>query len=395
MAELDFYLSDEQRELQRALGEFVAKEITPIAARCDAEEHYPVEILRKLGALGYLGIRFPEKFGGAGGSNLDYAILCEELAYGSGGIALGVYVHMALACAALEAFASEALKRDWLPPALRGERIGAWAFAEAGAGSDAASIATRAVADGEDYRLNGSKLFITNGPIADFLVVVASTAPDQGLKGLSLFLVERERPGFRVGGALSKLGVRASEMAELVFEDCRIPRENLLGRENRGFLDALRTLTLGRIASAAFAAGVARLVPGGPLRHRGPGRAARGGAAAVPPGCNRGGPRAPARPRSLDGEALRHGGLHADRRAGAALPRRRRIHVRVAGAALLPRLQGLRVRRGLQRAAARDDRPRARALSRRLAPRSAGAPPDRVAPSGSRGDSRSSRGPAV
>ena len=258
MAEPDFYLTESQRDLQRALRELVAKEIAPIAARCDAEERYPVELFAKLGSLGYLGLRFPEALGGSGGSNLDYAIFCEELAFGSAGIALGIYVHTALACAALEAFGSDEQKRRWLAPALHGERIGAWAFAEAGAGSDAGAIATRAVAEGHGYSIRGSKLFITNGPIADFLVVVASTAPEQRLKGLSLFLVERDRPGFRVAGALSKLGVRASEMAELVFEDCRVPQGNRIGRENRGFLDALRTLTLGRIASAAFATGVAR-----------------------------------------------------------------------------------------------------------------------------------------
>jgi alkylation response protein AidB-like acyl-CoA dehydrogenase len=269
MAEPDFYLSDEQRELQRTLREFVSKEITPLAAGCDAEERYPVELFPRLGSLGYLGLRFPEEVGGSGGSNLDYAILCEELAYGSAGIALGIYVHVALACAALEAFASDELKKEWLPPALHGERIGAWAFAEAGAGSDAGSVATRAVAEGDSYVINGSKLFITNGPIADFVVVVASTAPERRLKGLSLFLVERDRPGFRVAGALSKLGVRASEMAELVFEDCRVPATHLIGRENRGFLDALRTLTLGRIASAAFAIGVARAAFEATLAHAG------------------------------------------------------------------------------------------------------------------------------
>lgn len=269
MAEPDFHLSDEQRELQRALRDLVAREIAPLAAKCDEDERFPVELFPKLGRLGYLGLRFPEEVGGSGGTNLDYAILCEELAYGSAGIALGVYVHMALACAALDAFGSEALRKTWLPPALSGEKIGAWAFAEAGAGSDAGSIVTRAVADGEDYVLDGAKLFITNGPIADFLVVVASTAPGQRLKGLSLFLVERDRPGFRVAGSLAKLGVRASEMAELVFEGCRVPRENLIGREHRGFLDALRTLTLGRIASAAFATGVARAAFEATLAHAG------------------------------------------------------------------------------------------------------------------------------
>ncbi len=269
MADPDFYISDQQRELQRAVRAFVTKEIAPIAAACDAEERYPVALFPKLGELGYLGLRFPETEGGSGGTNVDYAILCEELAYGSAGIALGVYVHVALACAALEAFGSEGHKEEWLRPALRGERIGAWAFAEAGAGSDAGSVATRAVADGDGYVLNGTKLFITNGPIADFLVVVASTAPGERLKGLSLFLVERDRPGFRVAGTLSKLGVRASTMAELVFDDCRVPRENLIGRENRGFLDALRTLTLGRIASAAFAIGVARAAFEATLKHAG------------------------------------------------------------------------------------------------------------------------------
>jgi len=269
MAEPDFYVSDEQRELQRTLREFVTKEIAPIAAACDAEERYPRELFPKLGELGYLGLRFSEDAGGSGGTNLDYAIFCEELAFGSAGIALGIYVHMALACAALDAFGSDSLKQEWLRPALRGEKIGAWAFAEAGAGSDAGSVATRAAVDGDDYVLDGSKLFITNGPIADFLVVVASTAPEQRLKGLSLFLVECDRPGFRVAGSLSKLGVRASEMAELVFEGCRIPRGNRIGRENRGFLDALRTLTLGRIASAAFATGVARAAFEATLAHAG------------------------------------------------------------------------------------------------------------------------------
>jgi butyryl-CoA dehydrogenase len=176
---------------------------------------------------------------------------------------------MALACAALDAFGSDELKREWLPAALRGERIGAWAFAEAGAGSDAGSIATQAVPDGDDYVLSGSKLFITNGPIADFLVVVASTNPTRGLKGLSLFLVESDRPGFRVAGSLSKLGVRASEMAELVFDGCRVPARNLIGRADGGFLDSLATLTLGRIASAAFAIGVARAACEATIAHAG------------------------------------------------------------------------------------------------------------------------------
>ncbi len=269
MAEPDFYLSDEQRELQRALREFVSREVAPLAAECDAEERFPVQLFPKLGSLGYLGLGFPEEVGGSGGSNLDYAFLCEELAYGSGGIALGIYVHMALACAALEAFGSSEVRAKWLPAALSGRKIGGWAFAEDGAGSDAGQVATRAVADGDAYVINGSKMFITNGPIADFLVVVASTAPEKRLKGLSLFLVECDRPGFRVEASLSKLGVRASEMGALVFDDCRVPKGNLIGREHGGFLDSLATLTLGRIASAAFAIGVARAAFEATLAHAG------------------------------------------------------------------------------------------------------------------------------
>ena len=267
MADVDFYLTDEQRELRRAVREFSSKEIAPIAAECDAAERFPKHLFPKLGQLGYLGLGYPEKFGGSGGSNLDTTILWEELAYGSAGITLGFYVHSAMACRALEHFGSDAIQQDWLIPALRGERIGGWAFAEAGAGSDAGAVATRAVADGEDYVLNGTKLFITNGPIADFLIVVASTAPERGIKGLSLFLVECDRPGFQVTASLSKLGVRASEMAELSFEECRIPAANLLGREHRGFLDSLKLLTLGRIASAAIAAGLSRAALDATVAH--------------------------------------------------------------------------------------------------------------------------------
>ncbi len=267
MADVDFYLSDEQRELQRAVREFAAKEIAPIAAECDAHERFPKHLFPKLGELGYLALGYPEALGGAGGSNLDYAILWEELAYASAGIALGFYVHTAMACRALEHFAPDEIKQDLLIPALRGEQIGGWAFAEPGAGSDAGAVTTRAVSDGDDYILNGSKIFITNGPIADFLIVVASTNPEQRIKGLSLFLVETDRPGFRVAASMSKLGVRASEMGELVFEDCRVPAANLLGRKDRGFLDALNMLTLGRIASAATVAGLSRAALDATIQH--------------------------------------------------------------------------------------------------------------------------------
>lgn len=242
-------------EFQNSVRSFVDKEIRPNATRWDMEERYPQELLRRFGQLGWLGTAFPEAVGGSGGGSVHYALLCAELARGSSAIALGAYVHTALAAAGLLHLGSEAQKERWLPAALRGEKIGCWAYAEAGAGSDVSSVATRARRDGDGYVLDGVKLYITNSTFADFMVVVASTAPEQGLKGLSLFVVESGNPGVSVGAPLNKLGMGASEMAEIVFDGCRVGVEDRLGPENTGFLQAMKVLTLGRIASAAFGVG--------------------------------------------------------------------------------------------------------------------------------------------
>lgn len=254
----DSSLSNEELQFRDAVRDFSANEIAPNAARWDMEERYPRELFRKLGELGWLGASFPEEYGGSGGGATLYALLCAELARGSAAIALGLYVHTALASAAILHLGDEAQKSRYLPDALAGKKIGCWGYAEAGAGADISCVATRAVRDGDDYVLNGAKLYITNSPFADFMVIVASTAPDRGLKGASLFIVDRETKGVSVSAPFRKLGMGASEMAEIVFDDARVPASNLLGTEHLGFLQALKVLTLGRIASAAFGVGLGR-----------------------------------------------------------------------------------------------------------------------------------------
>ncbi len=254
----DALLSEDERHFRDAVRAFAEREIVPHATRWDQEERYPRELLRRFGELGWLGTAFPESDGGSGGGAVHYALLCAELARGSAAIALGLYVHTALAGAAILHLGSETQRRRWLPPALLGETILCWAYAEAGAGADVSTVRTRARRDGEDYVLDGAKLYITNSPFADAIVAVASTAPEQGLKGLSLFVIERGAPGLSVGAPLKKLGMGASEMAEIVFDGCRVPAANLLGAENRGFLQAMKVLTLGRVASAAFGVGLGR-----------------------------------------------------------------------------------------------------------------------------------------
>ena len=252
----DALLSGDERQFRDSVRAFVEREIAPHATRWDLEERYPRELLRRFGGLGWLGTGFPEVYGGSGGGAVHYALLCAELARGSAAIALGLYVHTALAAAAVLHLGDEAQKRRLLPEAMRGERIFCWAYAEAGAGADVSTVRTRARREGGDYVLDGAKLYITNAPYADIMVVVASTAPEQGVKGLSLFIVERDRPGVSVGAPLKKLGMGASEMAEIVFDGCRVPAANLLGEEHRGFVRAMKVLTLGRVASAAFGVGL-------------------------------------------------------------------------------------------------------------------------------------------
>lgn len=254
----DPLLSAEQLQFVDSVRRFVDAEIVPNATAWDLEERYPQALLEEFGRLGWLGVAVPEAYGGSGGGAVLYALLCAELARGSAAIALGFYVHTALAAAALVHLGDDDQRRVWLPEAMTGRRIGCWAYAEPNAGADVSTVATTAVRDGDQYVLNGSKLYITNSPFADFMVVVAATNPTLGLKGLSVFVVDADTPGVTVTRPLEKLGMGASEMAGIVFADCRIPVSNRLGPEETGFIRALKVLTLGRIASAAFGVGLGR-----------------------------------------------------------------------------------------------------------------------------------------
>ncbi|MBU0514279.1 MAG: acyl-CoA dehydrogenase family protein [Proteobacteria bacterium] len=255
---MDLSLTDEQTAFRDALRKFAQKEIAPLVEECEDKAEYPRAIFQKMAEPGYLGARFPVEFGGSGGDTMFSVIMSEELAYVSPGIYLGVYVHLYLALSAILFFGKEEQKQKYLVPGIKGDLISAWAFAEPSAGSDPGSMTTRAHRDGDDFVINGTKMFITNGTFADFVVVTAVTDPSLGMKGISLFIVDRDTPGFSVSRKLKKMGMKASEAAELVFEDCRVPATNMLGREHTGFLAAMGTLTEGRIVAAAFAVGMAR-----------------------------------------------------------------------------------------------------------------------------------------
>jgi len=256
---------------QRALGaefeRFAAREIAPHARRWDEEERFPREILQALGALGWLGIGFPEQLGGSGGGPIERALLLEELARASAAVALGVYVHSALAAGALAALASPTLASRFLPPLLRGERIGAWAYAEPDAGADVTRARLRARREGDHYVLDGAKLYITNGTIADHLVVVARTSGEPGrMAGLSLLLVDGHSQGL-ARSPMRKLGMRASDMGELHFDGCRVPCERLVGSEHTGFRSSLAVLSHGRIYGGALACGLGRAALDAALGH--------------------------------------------------------------------------------------------------------------------------------
>ncbi len=260
-------LSEEEVALRDSVRAFVAKRIAPNATRWDIEERYPREMFEETAALGWLGIGFPEEYGGSGGGSAMYAILSAELSRGSAAVTLGLYVHTALAASAILHLGSAGQKARYLPDALAGRRIGCWGYAEPGAGADISCVRTRARRDGSDYVLDGAKLYITNSPFADFMVIVAQTDPARGLKGMSIFVVDRDTPGVRVSAPFAKLGMGASEMAEIVFDGARVPAENRLGTEHLGFIEALKVLTLGRVASAGCAVGVAQAALDEALRY--------------------------------------------------------------------------------------------------------------------------------
>jgi len=255
---LDFSLSEEQRLLKQSVRDFAEKELAPHSREWDEKQEFPREVFTRLGELGLMGAVWPAEYGGSGLTTLDYAIVMEELSRVDAGVALSVAAHNSLSSGHIFLAGSEEQKKKYLTPLARGEKVGCWGLTENSAGSDAGGTRTTARRDGGQWVLNGSKTFITNGRIADTAVVMAVTDRQQGKKGISAFVVERGTRGFRSGKKEDKLGVRSSDTSELVFEDCRIPAENLLGREGHGFLDSLRILDRGRIGIAAFSVGIAQ-----------------------------------------------------------------------------------------------------------------------------------------
>ena len=253
---MDFTLSKEQKMLRQMFREFCLNEVKPIAAEVDEQERFPEETVKKMGELGMMGVYFPREYGGAGADVLSYAMCVEELGKVCGTTAIVVSAHTSLCCAPIYEFGTEEQRHKYLPDLLTGKKVGAFGLTEPAAGTDASSLETVAVRDGDNYILNGSKIFITNGGAAGTYVIFASTDRSQGHRGISAFIVERDRPGFSVGREEKKMGIRGSSTTELVMQDCVIPKENLLGREGQGFKIALHTLDGGRIGVAAQALGL-------------------------------------------------------------------------------------------------------------------------------------------
>ena len=255
---MDFCLTEEQLLLRRTVREFAEAEIRPHVREWDDAQHFPRELVPKLAALGLMGIQFPEQYGGAGMSAIEYCLCIEELARVDPAVSLSVAAHNGLCAAQIFMFGNEAQKERYLVPLAQGEQIGAWGLTEPGAGSDAAATRTTAVRDTDGWVLNGSKTFITHGSVGDVMVVMAVTNRARGPKGISAFIVERGTPGMTAGRKEDKLGMRASDTSEVVFERCSVPADHLLGEEGQGFINALQVLDAGRIGIAALAVGLAQ-----------------------------------------------------------------------------------------------------------------------------------------
>lgn len=255
---MDFHEDEETQLTRETVREFAEKEIRPGVRERDEKGVFPQDLFRKLGEQGYLGVYFPAEYDGAGLSILQYAIIIEEISRIDGSIGLGVAAHNGLCSNHIFMFGNEEQKQKYLRPLARGDYIGAWSLTEPTAGSDAGGTRSRAVRDGDGWVINGSKTFTTHGAIGDVCVIFAVTDPAAGNHGVSAFALEKGTPGFRHGKIEDKLGMRASETAEVVMEECRVPASQLLGKEGEGFVNALQILDGGRIAIAALGLGMAQ-----------------------------------------------------------------------------------------------------------------------------------------
>ena len=253
---MDLALSQEEQDLRDAARRFVRKEIAPVADRMDREDFFPRDVFRRLGEHGFLGLTVPEKFGGLGLSYVAQALVLEEIARESPALALSVGAHSNLFADNVGRNADDDQREAFLPPAVAGNAVGALALTEPNAGSDALSLRTKAERRGNHFVLNGTKQFITNGPVADSMLVYAKTAPEKGLRGISAFLVRRDAPGFSVTKSLDKMGMRGSPTGELAFQDVEVPRDQLVGRENDGVRIVMSGLNVERAVLAAIPVGI-------------------------------------------------------------------------------------------------------------------------------------------
>ncbi len=255
---MDFQFTDEQNQLRRSIRAFAEGEILPHVMEWDEVSHFPSEIMPKLAEMSLLGIIFPEEYGGAGLGYIEYVIAIEELSRVDGSIGIIVAAHNSLCSNHIFKFGSEAQKQKYLSPLAQGKKIGAWSLTEPEAGSDAGGTRTTAKRDGNHWILNGAKTFTTNGHYADVCVAMAVTDKSKASHGISAFIIEKGTPGFKPGKKENKLGLRASDTSEVIFSDCRVPQENLLGDEGEGFTGSLKILDGGRISIAALALGMAQ-----------------------------------------------------------------------------------------------------------------------------------------
>ncbi|MGC2544219.1 MAG: acyl-CoA dehydrogenase [Silvibacterium sp.] len=253
-----FTLTEDQEQLRKEIRDFAAREIAPNVMRWDEASEFPADVVKQLGQMGLMGVIFPVEYGGAGLGYVDYMLAIEELSAVDGSIGIIAAAHNSLGTNHIFLAGTEEQRRKYVPKLASGEWLGAWGLTEPGSGSDASAARTTAGRKGDNWVLNGNKTFITNAHYADVAVVIAVTDRTQGTHGLSAFIVEKGTPGFRPGKKENKLGLRASDTSELIFEDCEIPSENLLGKLGEGFVDSMRVLDGGRISIAALSLGIGR-----------------------------------------------------------------------------------------------------------------------------------------
>lgn len=242
--------------VRQMVREFAEREVAPLAEKIDKESYFPRELIPKLGEMGLLGINIPQEYGGAGMDTVSYAIIVEEISRACGSTGITVAAHNSLGTGHLFSESTEEQKQKWIPPLARGEMLGSWALTEPSAGSDAGSLKTRAVREGDGWTINGGKQFITSAHEAGMLTVMANTDPTKGVKGISAFIVPTSTKGVRMGRKEAKLGLNGSITSEIFFEDCHIPEDQLLGAEGTGFIGAMKTLDAGRISIGAMALGI-------------------------------------------------------------------------------------------------------------------------------------------